>query len=1042
MLLVKKALTVAVSSALSWLTLSTPSAQAADYQKIDLSSAQGESLTLDDVRVNFTGSGPGVRVSGAQNQLQGSNYEVNVNAASTSNAVVGVQVEAGGQATLNDVRITTGGSSRAEGALVTGADSRLTLNDAQITTTGSSSRGVVATDGGQAVLSGGSISTSGSQAEALSASGAGSSIQASNMSLSSSATWGGTLVSAVGGASITLDNVTLNTLGSMGAMSAEGVGSSINANGVNLTATDGQGVRVNSATLTFSNGSINAKGDGILLSSLYQTPGGVAHVSNSDIVSQNGYGININGEGSAADLNNVRITTQGNYGSGLWLPSNNSRADLKNSSIETFGAAGVGIDNRAGKVSMDGGGITTHGNSSHALYASADTSNSPGAEFDVTGVQIETFGIGSVGALARMSGAKISVSDSRIVTHGDSAYGLFASGRGASVALIDSDLLTEGASAYGLAISNNATSRLQGSNLKTSGAQAHGIVSFATGAGVVNDVEINASQIETQDGVGILVNGGGLNSRFTDSRLQARSAGEPGIALWITDRADGVLAGNVQLDAVRSTLVGDVVVDGGTLQLSLSDHSALQGAIQDNQQSARLSIDDSSVWTLSGDSTLSQLHNAGVVEFADPGVAGAFKQLRVAGDLSGDGYYIMNTDLGQGSGDRLRVGGQVTGQNQILVRNSGAEPGASGQRLTLVESAGGSGSFSLANAGAVVDAGTYRYALQGDAESGDWDLVNVGRNQSLKPGQDNLSTGASAAINSSAIATLRGTWDAERATLVQRVGELRQGSGGQGLWIRGFGQKQSLDNGVGRDFSQQVQGTQLGIDTRIASAQGAWVVGGLAGYSRTDRDFKSEGDGKLDSYHAGAYATYLDDSGWYADSLLTLNRWSTRLDLRGTDGAKVSGHSRSHGAGVSVEAGKQISLDDGWFVEPQVQLSALYVAADSYRLSNGLQVDAGNGLSTQMRAGARTGRTVQLHSGLRVQPYLKAGWVEDFSARNTVKTNGISSHPDGKGGGWYAGAGVTAQVSPKHQLYADLETSEGSSIDRPWAANIGYRYSF
>lgn len=1037
MVLVKKALTIAVSSALSLLTLSTPSAQAADYEKIDLSSSLGESLTLDDVRVNFTGSGAGILVSGAQNQLQGSDYEVNVNVAK------GVQVEAGGQATLNDARITTGGSSQAEGALVTGAGSRLTLNDAQITTTGGSSSGVVATAGGQALLSGGSISTSGTQAVALSASGAGSSIQASNMSLSSSATSWGTLVRAVGGSSITLDNVTVSTLGNIGAMFAEGVGSSINANGVNLTTSNGQGARVSSgAALTFSNGSINAKSDGILLERLNQRPGGAAHVSNSDIVSQNGYGINLNAQGSVADLDNVRITTQGNYGSGLWLPSNNSRADLKNSTIETFGTSGVGIDNHGGKVTMDGGGVITHGTSSHALYASADTSNSSGVEFDVKGVQIETFGRGSMGALARKSGAKISVSDSHIVTHGDSAHGLFASGRGVSVALTDSDLLTEGASAYGLSISNNATSSLQGSGLKTSGAEAHGIVSFATGAGVVNDVEVNASQIETQDGVGILVNGGGLSSRFTDSRLEARTAGEPGIALWITDGEDGVLAGNVQLDAVRSSLVGDVVVDAGTLQLNLSDHSALQGAIQGKQQSALLSIDDSSFWTLTDDSTLSQLNNAGVVEFAEPGLAGAFKQLRVAGDLSGDGYYIMNTDLGQQSGDRLLVGGQVTGQNQILVRNTGSEPGASGQLLTLVESAGGPGSFSLANAGGVVDAGTYRYALQGDAQSGDWDLVNVGRNQALKPGKDNLSTGASAAINSSAIATLRGTWDAERATLVQRVGELRQGSGGQGLWIRGFGQKQSLDNGVGRDFSQQVQGTQLGIDTRIGTGQGAWVVGGLAGYSRTDRDFKSEGDGKLDSYHAGAYATYLDDSGWYADSLLTLNRWSTRLDLRGTDGAKVSGHSRSHGAGVSVEAGKQISLDDGWFVEPQVQLSALYVAADSYRLSNGLHVDAGDGLSTQMRAGARTGRSLQLDNGMRVQPYLKAGWVEDFSARNTVKTNGISSHPDGSGGGWYAGAGLTGELKRSHQVFADVETSQGTSIDRPWAVNVGYRFNW
>ena len=146
-----------------------------------------------------------------------------------------------------------------------------------------------------------------------------------------------------------------------------------------------------------------------------------------------------------------------------------------------------------------------------------------------------------------------------------------------------------------------------------------------------------------------------------------------------------------RLDAVRSNLFGDVLVDGGSLQLSLADHSSLDGAIKGGSRDTQLSLDDSSVWTLRGDSQLTRLANNGVVEFADPGLAGAFKQLQVSGDLEGDGHYIMNTDLGLQQGDRLIVGGQVTGNNDILVRNSGSEPGAEGQSLTLVQSAGGPG---------------------------------------------------------------------------------------------------------------------------------------------------------------------------------------------------------------------------------------------------------------------------------------------------------------------------------------------------------------
>lgn len=1038
--LVKKTLSVAISSALSLLTVSIQSVQAADYQQIDLSSSQGQSLTLDDARVDFTGSGAAVRVSGAQNSLQGKGFDIHATAATTRNAVVGVRVDSGGKADLSDVRITTGGSDVADGALSTGTGSRLTLTDVQIETSGSQSRGVVVTAGGQAELSGGSITTSGSQADALSASDKGSVLKASDMTLTTQSTGMALAVSASNGAAIELARVTVKSEGFMGAMSARGLGSSISADGVHVTASNGRGIEANSGALTFRNGSIDAKGDGIILSSLYQTPGGTAVVSHSTITSQNGYGINVNANQAAADLDSVQITTLGDYGSAIWMPGSNTRVDIKDSILQTRGQQAVAIDNRGGVFTMDGGSISTLGNNAHALYASPDNPGSPGAVFNVSRVQIETSGRGAVGALARMAGAKVSLSDSSIVTHGASAYGLFASGRGASVQLTDSQVLTEGETAHGLAISNNATSQLKGSSLKTTGAGANGIVSYATGSGVTNSVEVDGSWIETQDGAGILVNGGGLSTRFTDSTLIGRSGSQPGTALWITDRAGGVLADAVQLDAVRSNLFGDVQVDAGSLQLSLADHSSLDGAIKGGSRDTQLSLDDSSRWMLRGDSQLTRLTNNGVVEFADPGLGGAFKQLQVSGDLAGDGHYIMNTDLGQQLGDRLIVGGQVTGNNDILVRNSGAEPDAEGQSLTLVQSAGGPGSFSLANRGGVVDAGTYRYGLAADTQ-GNWNLVNVGRNLP-EPGPDNLSTGASAAVNSSAIATLRATWDAERATLVQRVGELRQGSDRQGLWIRGFGQQQSLDNGVGRTFSQQVQGTQLGMDTRLDTAGGTLVLGALAGYSQTERNFKSEGSGKLDSYHLGGYATYLDDSGWYTDTLLTLNRWSTRLDVWGTDGAKVSGHSRSKGAGLSVEAGKQIDLGDRWFVEPQVQVSMLYARSDNYRLDNGLQVQPGEGLSTQIRSGARAGRNLQLDNGTRLQPYLKAGWIEDLSAQNKVRTNGIASRPDGSGGGWYAGAGVTGELSRKHQLYAEVETSEGSNIDRPWAANLGYRFTF
>ena len=73
------------------------------------------------------------------------------------------------------------------------------------------------------------------------------------------------MVRAQDGAFIELDRVDIRSLGSSQTMSAEGLGSTINANGVDIRASTGRGMVVSSGSLTFSNGSINAREDGITL---------------------------------------------------------------------------------------------------------------------------------------------------------------------------------------------------------------------------------------------------------------------------------------------------------------------------------------------------------------------------------------------------------------------------------------------------------------------------------------------------------------------------------------------------------------------------------------------------------------------------------------------------------------------------------------------------------------------------------------------------------------------------------------------------------
>ncbi len=1051
MLLRKTSFDLAISCAL--LASLTP-AEAVEYEHIDLSSTSGESLTLTGDHVTHIGKGPSIKVSGATNEFVGSALNITAIAEADNDAVTGVQVLDGARAELNRSTILASGYF-GDGAIASGAGSTLRLHDTDIITHGNRGRGVMVDKGATAELHGGTISTSGLIADALSATGNGSIIRSNGSTLISAGT-AAYAIRAQNGATIELRDVSAVTYGqSAPVFAVTGGASLIKADGVCALSLKAQGADIDAGIFVFNNGSLKANGDAILIRPSTQT-GGQALVSHSKIVSQTGNGINLDAHHALVDLDHVQVTTEGKNGAGIWMPGTNSRAVVRDSQLETRGAQAAGVDNRAGAFLMRGGSVTTYGKSAHGLYASTgvigNPAETPSASFDVQNGLIETFGEGSVGALARNSGTHMAIAHSRVLTHGDISHALFVSGKGAEFEVTDSSVTTQGLSAYGAQVSNNGVLSLQGSQVDTFGDKAYALVSQATATGVNNHMQLVDSVVRAHNSDALRVSGGSLDMTLSNSTLSGRTGEGTGNAVWVTDGENGVKAGRSTIDSYNSSIAGDIQVDAGTFHIALHDQSTFEGAIRDPGNASNLNVDRSSAWVMHGDSRVASMTNNGTVDFAKPALA-SFKQLTVSGELAGDGRYLMNTNVGALRGDRLDVDGQVTGNNQILVRNSGGEPTAAGQLLTLVQSHGGSGGFTLANRDGWVDVGTYRYALRRDSGgTGDetrnsrWSLVNLSQVETdptpATPAPQNLSTAASAAINTSAIATLRDTWDAERSNLIQRMGDVRKDGHDEGVWMRSYGQKQLLENGVGRHFSQHVNGVQLGVDGRVSTARGSLLLGGLIGYSETHRRFDNEGNGTLDSYHIGSYVTYLDNSGWYADGLITLNRWSNRIDVESSDGAQVNGHARSHGAGLALEAGKRINLDDGWFVEPQAQISALYVSADQYQLSNGMRVSAGDAVSTQALAGSRVGRELKLHNAVTLQPYLKLGWSQDLTARNEVRTNDIASHPDGEGGGWYAGAGITGSVGADQHVYAELETSDSSAVKRPWALNIGYRLTW
>jgi outer membrane autotransporter protein len=328
----------------------------------------------------------------------------------------------------------------------------------------------------------------------------------------------------------------------------------------------------------------------------------------------------------------------------------------------------------------------------------------------------------------------------------------------------------------------------------------------------------------------------------------------------------------------------------------------------------------------------------------------------------------------------------------------------------------------------VVDVGAYSYGLK--KEGTDWFLDP--NNRVISPGTRSVL----ALFN-----TAPTVWYGEATSLRTRMGELRFEPGQAGLWIRGYGNKYEVSDSTGVGYSQNQQGFTLGADTPLADSQ--WMVGVMAGHSSSDLNLKRGTSGTVKSYYLGAYATWLEEeSGLYFDAVAKVNRFQNESKVGLSDGTSSKGKYSNTGGGLSAEFGRNIKLDDGFFVEPYAQVSTVVIQGANYNLDNGLQAKGERTRSIMAKAGATVGRDIQLDSGSVVQPYLRAAMVHEFANNNKVSVNNNVFNNDLSGSRAEFGAGVAVKLSQNVQLHADLEHSSGGKVEQPWGANVGVRYTW
>ena len=319
--------------------------------------------------------------------------------------------------------------------------------------------------------------------------------------------------------------------------------------------------------------------------------------------------------GGTLGITDATITTSGSSSSsdqssfyGLdagVLAQGGSSVTMSGGSVRTVGegANGVFADGTGTAITLAGTSVSATGKYAHGIMASG------GGAITATGVTVRTTGSNGAAIATDRGGGTLTVTGGTYSTSGVDPPGIYSTG---TIALDGAGVAASGAEAAVIEGSNAVTAT--GSTL--SGAAESGVMIYQSfsgdAAGASGTFTMTGGSLEAKAGPLFLV----TNSTATILLKHVTAKAASGVLVdaaaqqWGTRGSNG---GTADLQAIGQTLTGDVVVDAiSAASLTLSEGSAWTGAINAARTAGTttVTLDASSTWTLTADSTVTTLKGA------------------------------------------------------------------------------------------------------------------------------------------------------------------------------------------------------------------------------------------------------------------------------------------------------------------------------------------------------------------------------------------------------------------------------------------------
>ena len=322
--------------------------------------------------------------------------------------------------------------------------------------------------------------------------------------------------------------------------------------------------------------------------------------------------------------------------------------------------------------------------------------------------------------------------------------------------------------------------------------------------------------------------------------------------------------------------------------------------------------------------------------------------------------------------------------------------------------------------------GTESFAMDGKASVTDQAVVTTRESE--------LVSGAKSALAASMMQMKADTNDLQR-----RLGDVRLNSDKHGVWGKYIGGKSKITDDA--YVNQTYNMAQVGYDT----LRGDWTVGGALLYGTSNNDYAlGSGSGKMAGL--AVYGAKQFKDGRYLDIIGKVNRLKNDFTVHNTLGTTLSGDYRNTGASLSVEYGKRIKKDNGFYIDPNAELTFSRLSGKSFeaRTNTGstVHIDSDAVNSVIGRIGVGIGKESK-----NSNVFLKAALAHEFSGKMNATYSMAGEPTTGSevnlkdtwldlelGGSW--------SVRPNTYVYGTFTKNFGATVDNSYRIDAGIRHNF